>query len=336
MTHASLHNQARVHQGYHYPRSVLTALRSRETFEKFVEEFPESIYKDFDKYYLIGKHLGKVSSSQFFNFFKRIGCPITRADGRVFDLVNKNYVSDCFLTKEFAFNAISLKQKLLSRLANTEASLYLNHTALKVEKKGKELLLIVKDKNNQVKEFPALHVFNCTYSGLNLVPLASHLPVIPLKHELTEMSLVQVPEEISHMGITIMCGPFFSVMPFPAVCESGLPLHSFSHVRYTPHYEWHDIYSTRGYRPLTDDQLHSSWKYMLKDASRYLPVLSSCEYRRSLWEIKTVLPRSEVDDSRPILAKFNYGFEGFHCIMGGKIDNIYDAVEAVKEHLEIK
>ena len=26
MTHASLHNQARVHQGYHYPRSVLTAL----------------------------------------------------------------------------------------------------------------------------------------------------------------------------------------------------------------------------------------------------------------------------------------------------------------------
>ena len=76
MAHASFHNQARVHQGYHYPRSVLTALRSRETFERFVAEFPDSVYRDFDKYYLIGKHLGKVSSSQFYNFFRRIGCPI--------------------------------------------------------------------------------------------------------------------------------------------------------------------------------------------------------------------------------------------------------------------
>lgn len=30
MTHASYHNQARVHNGYHYPRSILTALRSRD------------------------------------------------------------------------------------------------------------------------------------------------------------------------------------------------------------------------------------------------------------------------------------------------------------------
>lgn len=337
MTHASLHNQARVHQGYHYPRSVLTALRSRETFERFTIEFPESIYKDFDKYYLIGKYLGKVSSSQFYNFFKRIGCPITRADGKIFDIVNKNYISDCFLTKEYAFDALSLKKKLLDRLKSTDAELFLNHKAIKVERKcaTKELLLSVSDAQGQVKEFSSNCIFNCTYSGLNLVTSASRLPVIPLKHELTEMALVKVPEEISHMGITVMCGPFFSVMPFPAVreIESGLPLHSFSHVRYTPHYEWYDRRGTTGYEHLTD-RLNSAWKYMLKDGSRYIPVLEGCEYRRSLWEIKTVLPRSEVDDSRPILAKFNYGLEGFHCIMGGKIDNIYDAIEAIENYLE--
>lgn len=72
MQHASYNNQARVHQGYHYPRSVLTALRSRETFSKFILEFPECIYRDFTKYYLIGKPLGKVSSSQFYSFFKRL------------------------------------------------------------------------------------------------------------------------------------------------------------------------------------------------------------------------------------------------------------------------
>ena len=335
MAHASFHNQARVHQGYHYPRSVLTALRSRETFERFVAEFPDSVYRDFDKYYLIGKHLGKVSSSQFYNFFRRIGCPITRADGKIFDLVNKNYISDCFLTKEFAFDSTCLKHQLLDRLASTGAELFLNHKAIKVQRgEGRELLLTVEDKNKEIKMFSAQNIFNCTYSGLNLIPFASRLSVIPLKHELTEMVLVNVPEEISHMGITVMCGPFFSVMPFPAVRDNGVPVHSFSHVRYTPHYEWYDSKDTLGYAHLKDQQ-NSAWTYMLKDASRYMPILENCKFKRSLWEIKTVLPRSEVDDSRPILAKFNYGLEGFHCIMGGKIDNIYDAVESVKEHLSL-
>lgn len=335
MAHASFHNQARVHQGYHYPRSVLTALRSRETFERFVAEFPDSVYRDFDKYYLIGKHLGKVSSSQFYNFFRRIGCPITRADGKIFDLVNKNYISDCFLTKEFAFDSTCLKHQILDRLASTGAELFLNHKAIKVQRGvGRELLLTVEDKNKEIKMFSAQNIFNCTYSGLNLIPFASRLSVIPLKHELTEMVLVNVPEEISHMGITVMCGPFFSVMPFPAVRDNGVPVHSLSHVRYTPHYEWYDSKDTLGYAHLKDQQ-NSAWTYMLKDASRYIPILENCKFKRSLWEIKTVLPRSEVDDSRPILAKFNYGLEGFHCIMGGKIDNIYDAVESVKEHLSL-
>jgi hypothetical protein len=47
--------------------------------------------------------------------------------------------------------------------------------------------------------------------------------------------------------------------------------------------------------------------------------------------VKTLLPASEIDDSRPILFKTNYGMNNFHCIMGGKIDNVYDVVEAIKQ-----
>ena len=49
-----------------------------------------------------------------------------------------------------------------------------------------------------------------------------------------------------------------------------------------------------------------------------------------------MLPISEVDDSRPILCRFDHGLEGFHCIMGGKIDNVYDVVDAVNEHFGIE
>ena len=74
---------------------------------------------------------------------------------------------------------------------------------------------------------------------------------------------------------------------------------------------------------------------MKYDAKRYIPVLEECVYKKSLFEVKTVLPRSEEDDSRPILFKPNYGaIKGFHCIMGGKIDNIYDVIESI-ENLKI-
>ena len=55
-----------------------------------------------------------------------------------------------------------------------------------------------------------------------------------------------------------------------------------------------------------------------------IPAMEKRVYKGSLWEVKTVLPLSEVDDSRPILFKTNYGIPNLHCVMGGKLDNIYD------------
>jgi hypothetical protein len=132
---------------------------------------------------------------------------------------------------------------------------------------------------------------------------------------------------LKEVGITVMCGPFFSIMPFP---PAGL--HTFSHVRYTPHFEWHDSnggdYIDAHARHISAPR-NSAWRYMQKDAERYIPVLSECIYHSSIWEVKSVLPRSESDDSRPILFLPHHGLKGFHCIMGGKIDNVYDVIEAI-------
>jgi hypothetical protein len=68
---------------------------------------------------------------------------------------------------------------------------------------------------------------------------------------------------------------------------------------------------------------------MRRDAARYLPILYEMKYIDSIWEVKTILPRSESDDSRPILFRPDYGLIGYHCIMGGKIDNIYDAISEI-------
>lgn len=41
-------------------------------------------------------------------------------------------------------------------------------------------------------------------------------------------------------------------------------------------------------------------------------------------ELKTVLPQSEQDDSRPILFHRHTELPGLVSVLGGKVDNIYD------------
>ena len=117
-----------------------------------------------------------------------------------------------------------------------------------------------------------------------------------------------------------------SLMPFPAIGEN---LHSFTHVRYTPHLTWHKESDT----PI-DYAKKSAFRYMLKDASRFIPLLSHLKLEKSLWETKTVLPSSERSDSRPILFKTHHGMRNYHCILGGKIDNVYDMVKIIDENFD--
>lgn len=287
---------------------------------------------------MVGRPLGKVTAYQFRRFCERIGAEISEAPETIRKLINPQYIEAVFTTKEYAFDAIKLRDLLLTKLEDLPVRIHLETEVLKVQSSNlgvrAEILNIPSGETDSIE---ALHVFNCTYSRINYLTSQSGLELIPLKHEMTEMCLVDVPEPIRNMGITIMCGPFFSVMPFPAVHHKGRVVHSFSHVRYTPHYEWLDKEGQYidAHKRFSEDEKHSAWEYMRKDATRYIPCLSECQYLDSLWEVKTVLPRSEIDDSRPILCRFNHGMKGFHCIMGGKIDNVYDAIEAIHTELGI-
>ena len=128
-----------------------------------------------------------------------------------------------------------------------------------------------------------------------------------------------------------MDGPFFSCMPFPS-----RGLHTLSHVRYTPHGHWFDTPNethTRAYDLFAAAPKESAFPAMVRDAARFLPAMAKCEQHGSLWEVKTVLPRSETDDSRPILFRPNHGVLNYHVVMGGKIDNVYDVADEIASHL---
>jgi len=47
LTRASQVNQARIHTGFHYPRSVLTAFKSLALRHRFAKVFPEAVFDGF-------------------------------------------------------------------------------------------------------------------------------------------------------------------------------------------------------------------------------------------------------------------------------------------------
>lgn len=179
------------------------------------------------------------------------------------------------------------------------------------------------------EELHCRYFFNCTYSGLNQI--GGDFPVIKasLKQEITEMPLMQMPSDLEGLGITVMDGPFFSVMPFPA-----RRLHSLSHVRYTPHLNWSDSRGLDPYGRLSDYQRQSRVDRMVRDVGRYIPSVLNSVYQDSLFEVKTVLTKNEGDDGRPIFFERHVKLPNCYSVLGGKIDNIYDILQLI-EGIEI-
>jgi glycine/D-amino acid oxidase-like deaminating enzyme len=330
MQRASYRNQARVHQGYHYPRSLLTSLRSRINFSRFVEEYEQAVVSDFAKYYAIGKTFSKVTATQFRVFCERIGAPLRPAPREVKALFDSRHIEDVFQVEEYAFDSVKLKRVIESQLAELDIEYETGAFVESVRPTG-EYCRVAFTQGGEGEEIEAQYVFNCAYSLINGILWRSGLPIIPMKHEYAEMPLIEVPAALRDKGITIMDGPYFATMPFPS---KGL--HSLHHVRYTPHHWWVDTPGA-GYldarRYFETEHPESQYGHMIKDAARYIPSLERSRFVESLWEIKTVLPRSEVDDSRPILFHPVEGVANFICILGGKIDNIYDIQNYLGEFL---
>lgn len=324
---ASYANQARVHHGYHYPRSVVTAARSRVNLPRFRREFADAVIGDFRSLYAIARGFSNVSAAQFERFCARVGAPLTLAPASLSRLFDAERIEAVFLVDEPAFDATVLRDRMISALDAAGVEVRTGREALRV-RPGAGLEVDVADATGRESTLVADEVFLCTYARTNHVLAASGLPRIPLKHEIAEIALIEPAPELAALGITVMCGPFFSTMPFPA-----RGLHSLSHVRYTPHAAWTEGDGTEAwedpYAILEGYARRSRVREMVQDARRYVPALAQSRPVDSLWEVKTVLPKNDVDDGRPILYRADHGLPGLHVIMGSKIDNVYDVLEAV-------
>jgi glycine/D-amino acid oxidase-like deaminating enzyme len=323
MNRASRVNQARIHTGFHYPRSALTAVKSMVLHRRFAEDFPEAVVADFQMLYAVARRRSKVSSNRFFRMFRDIGAPIQPASATQAALFDSRTVDEVFACSEAAFDHSILRRQLSERLARAGVDVWLGTRVTALSESVEHVVAGL----SAGHEISARFAFNVTYSQINAVLGFAGLPQATLKHELAEIALVEPPAELADKGVTLMDGPFFSCMPYPSA-----KLHSLTHVRYTPHESWTDDEAVVQMNdPFAVRDPESRVRHMILDACRFLPCLSAARYVRSIYEVKTVLQKNEHDDGRPILYQRRPAASRVVSILGAKIDNIYDLFDLVKK-----
>lgn len=353
-------NQARVHMGYHYPRSLSTAMKSAGYFKRFVEDYGFCIHTEFDQVYATSSHFSWTDAKEFRKFCKDADIPCQ-------DLPVDNYFKEgvcdgAFLTKEYTYDAHILRDCLMDQLQNfPNVELFFEKQITHIVKKETTYEVFVKPREEEagcVRQkgsddtecYEAPFVLNATYASVNQVlELVEGLDPQPfgIKYELCEIILCKFSENLRNIGLTVMDGPFFSIMPFG---KTGY--HSLTSVTFTPHKTSYDVkpqfqcqlkngLDGQGGQGLCRDGIlgncnlcsnrpETAWEYMAALARKYMKDEYEFSYDRSLFSMKPILKASEIDDSRPTVIRFASTAPTFVSVLSGKINTIYDLDEILE------
>lgn len=334
---ATFINQARVHQGYHYPRSLSTALKTAEYYERFIKDFGFCINSEFDQIYATSVNYSWSDRKQFLEFCKAAGIPCE-------ELCAGNYFKSgmcdgVFRTRECTYDAMILKDYFLAELEKFGPAFEIRYGAKikTIEKDGKSFVIGLESGDS----FEAGFVLNAAYAGANQILDIAGFERFKIKYELCEIILCEVNDDLKDIGFTVMDGPFFSIMPFG---KTGL--HSLTSVTFTPHNtSFGDI---SGFACVEKSQGHctlerlgncnscparpeSAWPYMAGLARKYMLDNYEFKYKQSLFSMKPILMSSEITDSRPTVIRTYSKEPSFVGVLSGKINTIYDLNEVLDD-----
>lgn len=328
-------NQARVHMGYHYPRSLTTAVKSAGYFRRFVEDFGFCIHDRFEQIYATSGRFSWTNAEQFMEFCRAAG--IRCEEVAVSKYFQTGMCDGAFLTEEYTYDAGILQKYYEEQLSDR------NNVTFLFEARLKKIL-----RKNDVFEvwmcddiyFEAPFVLNATYASVNQIIEKTEgidQEKFKIKYELCEIILCEPGDTLRGTGITVMDGPFFSIMPFG---KTGL--HSLTSVTFTPHVTSYEELPTFQCQRKSEDGrpecrpealgncntcIHkpdSAWPYMSHLADKYLKPEYAYTYKESLYSMKPILKSSEVDDSRPTAIRVLSESPVFISVLSGKINTVYD------------
>lgn len=328
-------NQARVHMGYHYPRSISTAMKSAGYFERFYRDYDFCINKEFEQIYAISSKYSWTDGKQFKDFCKAANIPCE-------ELHPANYFKagmcdGVFRTREYTYDAMILRDYLLDKLKEFKNIVKIEYSVGITSIERSDNTYIIHTQNHGA--FESGFVLNATYAGTNQILDKVGFDKFRIKYELCEIILCDVNEKMKDIGFTVMDGPFFSIMPFG---KTGY--HSLTSVTFTPHTTSYEDVPTFSCQEKSNGfcskfrlgncndcpaKPETAFSYMSSLAKKYMLDEYEFTYKKSLYSMKPILMSSEIDDSRPTVIRKYSTNPTFVGVLSGKINTVYDLDEVL-------
>lgn len=328
-------NQARVHMGYHYPRSYSTAIKSAGYFKRFNEAYGFCVHSKFDQVYATSANFSWTDAKEFQKFCKDAGIRCDELPATRF--FNQGLCDGAFLTEEYTYDAQILKQYFLEALEKySNVTIRYNEIIERIEQ-DEECFAVY----TRTDSFESAFLLNATYASVNQILSLLGFEPFRIKYELCEIILCEVSENLKGTGLTVMDGPFFSIMPFG---KTGL--HSLTSVTFTPHsVSFEDVptfecqarsggyCSERALGNCNECPAHpaTAWEYMSGLARKYMREEFKFSYHSSLYSMKPILKASEIDDSRPTVIRSFSEKPRFVSVLSGKINTVFDLDDILEE-----
>lgn len=309
-------------------------MKSASYFKRFCSDFSFCIKSDFQQVYATSNAFSWTNASEFERFCKSadIRCekvPVER-------YFKKGLCDGAFLTTEYTYDARILRDYFLDEIAALpNVKLFFGCRPKKIEKTTgtQESWEIITSEGTIEAPF----LLNATYASVNNIHRMAAVEPFDIKYELCEIILCETSSNLAHTGITVMDGPFFSVMPFG---KTGM--HSLTSVTFTPHETSYELQPAFPCMESTDGECkpaslencnacpfhpQSAWPYMSQLARKYLREDFHLYHKSSLFSIKPILKASEVDDSRPTVIRIPSRNPTMVSVLSGKINTVYDLDE---------
>ena len=189
MQRASKCNHNRLHLGYHYPRSIETAEQSLDGLVSFLTNYKDAIVSHFPNYYMIAREGSNVTSAEYIKFCNEAKIDYTNETPNA-TIINGNLISLSINTDEAVFDYDILKSLVKE---------YVKDIDIKFNTEF--------DGNIDDCDY----LINTTYASINKVNKLLGVPELKLK--LQDVVIPYFRMESDPFGITIMDGPFCSVLP---------------------------------------------------------------------------------------------------------------------------
>lgn len=281
---ASGSNQNRLHVGYHYPRSIETALSSREAERDFRAEFGASVVDSDERYYGVAREGSKVSGDQYLRFLDYLSLEYRRERPA---FVNHNALDVCVRVREGSFDPRVLRELAKRKLREAGVRVHLRAQA----------------------DYETVRRFNqvvlAAYARQNHFLRDAQLPIRMYQFEVCEKLLLEPPPDLMRKSLVVLDGDFMCIDPL-GTSQFALAGHVV-HAIHAAAVGASPVAPTRihGYldRGVIKKPIGTRYPLFVETAAKFMPSIVGARHPGSLFTVRAVLPGLETTDARPTLVE---------------------------------